>query len=98
MNPGYTHGWLDCWHCYNENKDPFVYNNWELHNDPGYAGSSSPRILVLGFSKGATQMRDRQTGRLRQSAFCRHAPPPPTGAGGAEPDAQGSQHRRDADS
>jgi hypothetical protein len=55
MNLGYTHGWLNCRRCFKGNKDPFIYKNWELHNDPGYAGSSSPRILVLGFSKGAIQ-------------------------------------------
>ncbi len=55
MNSGYTHGWLNCRRCFKGDEDPFEFDNWRLHDNPGYAGSSSPRILVLGFSKGKKQ-------------------------------------------
>ena len=69
MDQGYTHGWLVCRRCFKENVDPYVYSNWELHNDPGYAGSSSPRILILGFSKGAIQSKIAKQGDYDKVPF-----------------------------
>jgi hypothetical protein len=69
MVPGYSHGWLDCSRCFKEDEDPFIYNNWELQNDPGYAGSNSPRILVLGFSKGATAIEAAKQGDYNKVPF-----------------------------
>ena len=60
----YTHGWLDCWDCYQDRKDPYQYKDWELRHEPGYAGSCNPRILLLGFSKGATQ-----SGKAKQGDY-----------------------------
>lgn len=38
-------------------------------NDPGAWGSTSPEVLVLGFSKGATQAGIYQTGKFEDIAF-----------------------------
>jgi len=56
MNINYTHGKIDCTDCYQ--LEDCCSNGWELHKNPGYYGSSNPKVLVLGFSKGSTQMQE----------------------------------------
>jgi hypothetical protein len=43
--------------------------DWRLHNNPGYYGSATPKVLVLGFSKGANQNRDAAAGDFDKVAF-----------------------------
>jgi len=63
VNPGYQHGWIYCRQCFTGEKDVQPVGDFLILNNPGYAGSSTPKTLVLGFSKGATQIKTaRQTG------------------------------------
>jgi hypothetical protein len=48
------HGRLKCKKCF-KNKSPQIVNNWKIENNPCHWGSSNPKYLILGFSKGATQ-------------------------------------------
>ena len=57
MSAGYVHGPLECRLCFGGAERTLALGDWRLHNNPGYWGSPSPRVLVLGFSKGATQDR-----------------------------------------
>lgn len=45
------------------------FNCWKLHNNPVYHGSSSPEILVLGFSKAANQNKAAPSGDFDKIAF-----------------------------
>jgi hypothetical protein len=50
-----THGRLACSLCFSAPGATISSGNWRFRNDPGHWGSSTPKILVLGFSKGAKQ-------------------------------------------
>ena len=52
---GYTHGLVACRDCFAGTQQVMALGEWRLNNNPGYYGSSSPEILILGFSKGANQ-------------------------------------------
>lgn len=54
---GPKHGPLDCTLCFERGRRTVTANGWTLVNDPSYFGSSDPRILVLGQSKGRNQSR-----------------------------------------
>jgi len=66
---GYTHGWLDCWDCFQDRIEPYQYKDWELRHEPGYGGSSTPKTLVLGFSKGASQSKKAREGDYNKVPF-----------------------------
>jgi len=67
MNNFYTHDSnIECTKCSDIDDCQFTKNNetssinsdgWNLNNNPAYWGSSTPKVLVLGYSKGATQMK-----------------------------------------
>jgi len=67
MNTFYTHGRVKCSVCKDINDCTFIQenneaknineNDWILNNNPSYWGSSTPKVLILGYSKGATQMQ-----------------------------------------
>jgi len=63
------HGWQACRNCHASNSDLRVEGPWHLRANPGYWGNSEPRVLVLGFSKGATQMSAAQSGSFDGVAF-----------------------------
>lgn len=50
-----THGKIGCQICFPAGQSVITNGLWRARNDPGHWGSSNPRILVLGFSKGKTQ-------------------------------------------
>ena len=43
--------------------------DWRIINDQGAWGSTSTEVLVLGFSKGATQAGIYQSGKFEDIAF-----------------------------
>ncbi len=64
------HGKIQCRDCFIG--DSFTANphpDWKLINQPAAYGSSKPRYLVLGFSKGATQQAIYDRGPIEQVAF-----------------------------
>lgn len=50
------HGWQSCRACHSQGQELRVEGEWHLRANPGYWGAREPKILVLGFSKGATQI------------------------------------------
>jgi hypothetical protein len=66
---GYVHGPTPCRLCFSRPETILSLGDWRLRNDPGYYGSSRPRILVLGFSKGAHQGRAAAGGEFDRIAF-----------------------------
>jgi hypothetical protein len=50
-----SHGKIDCTLCFSTANETVTAGAWRFRNDPGHWGSADPRVLVLGFSKGATQ-------------------------------------------
>lgn len=50
-----SHGRISCNRCFENKTSICARGKWRVVNDPGAWGSKNPRILVLGFSKGATQ-------------------------------------------
>jgi hypothetical protein len=70
MLDGYTHGTLQCRLCFGESKETTLsLGDWRLLNNPGYYGSNDPEILVLGFSKGMTQIKVAERADFDKIAF-----------------------------
>lgn len=67
----FDHGWQRCRVCHVPGQDVRVEGEWHLRANPGYWGSSSPRVLVLGFSKGANQIAAAESGAFDSVAFAR---------------------------
>ncbi len=64
------HGRLDCRDCFNSsNNIIYPHPKWKVRNDPGAWGSSMPSIMIVGFSKGATQSDIYKTGSFDDVAF-----------------------------
>ncbi len=63
------HGWQSCRACHQAGCDVRVEGDWHLRANPGYWGASEPKTLVLGFSKGATQIAAARTGGFDGVAF-----------------------------
>ncbi len=68
-NDGYSHGSISCRECFTNAESVLTFGQWKLHNNPGYYGSSSPEVLVLGFSKGANQNKAARNGDFDKIAF-----------------------------
>lgn len=64
-----VHGPIVCARCFQANQSEKDLGAWHVVNDPGAWGSSNPAILILGFSKGATQAGIYKTGRFDDVAF-----------------------------
>ncbi|MFT4807678.1 MAG: hypothetical protein ACI9LX_000999 [Paraglaciecola sp.] len=65
-----THGKVECNVCFQgPGKVQYPHDLWKMVNDPGSWGSNSPNILVLGFSKGATQANLYQSSNFEDVAF-----------------------------
>ncbi len=71
MRNGYTHGPITCRDCFLDNEDVKKIGDWRLYNNPGYFGSRSPKIIVLGFSKGANQNEVANSGEFDEIAFAK---------------------------
>lgn len=65
----YTHGPQTCQKCFSPNQKELRLGDWRLVNNPGFYGSATPEILVLGFSKGANQNRAAEQGDFDRIAF-----------------------------
>ena len=65
----YHHGPQVCKKCFVGTQSELRLGDWRLVNNPGYYGSESPEILVLGFSKGANQNRAAGQGDFDRVAF-----------------------------
>lgn len=63
------HGKMNCTLCFSTVGETTAAGSWRFRNDPGYWGSSNPKVLVLGFSKGATQVNVYDRGRFEDVAF-----------------------------
>ena len=63
------HGWQPCRTCHQVGNDVRMEGDWHLRANPGYWGAQAPRVLVLGFSKGATQIAAADKGRFDAVAF-----------------------------
>lgn len=63
------HGKLECRLCFLDDREVHESASWRVRNDPGAWGSDNPLILVLGFSKGATQADIYQTGKFEDVPF-----------------------------
>jgi hypothetical protein len=74
MSPFPCHGKLDCTVCFPSGDGIAVAGQWKIRNDPGYYGSSNPRTLVLGFSKGSTQADVYATGVFEDVPFAKCRP------------------------
>lgn len=71
-----SHGPLACRKCYGSNDAslPLELGPWRAVNDPGAWGSSNPRVLVLGFSKGFTQAGAYTSGNFDAVPFAEMRP------------------------
>ncbi len=67
----YVHGPIQCRLCFGSAERTLALGDWRLHNNPGYYGSTNPRVLVLGFSKGANQNRAAEDGNFDKIAFAK---------------------------
>lgn len=63
------HGWQPCRACHRPDQDVRVEGEWHLRANPGYWGASTPKVLVLGFSKGANQIAAAAAGAFDGVAF-----------------------------
>jgi hypothetical protein len=48
---------------------PLIRGRWQAINDPGAWGAQTPRVLVLGFSKGFTQANAYANGNFEEIPF-----------------------------
>lgn len=64
-----TQGLIDCTRCFVSRELEQTDGHWRICNDPGAWGSPTPRILVLGFSKGFTQAHAIHARPFGQVAF-----------------------------
>lgn len=64
-----SHGRIACRRCFDGQGDTQTIGRWQMVNDPGAWGSSTPKVLVLGFSKGFTQASAYRSGRFEDIPF-----------------------------
>lgn len=64
-----SHGWINCNKCLPSDSRELELGAWKIVNDPGAWGSTHPRVLVLGFSKGFTQAKASSGGRFEDVPF-----------------------------
>lgn len=70
----YSHGWQPCRACHLANTEVTHAGEWQMRANPGYWGSANPRVLILGFSKGANQIAAASSGAFDAVAFARARP------------------------
>jgi hypothetical protein len=64
-----SHGHITCRRCFTTDGNTQMIGKWQMVNDPTAWGSTTPEILVLGFSKGFTQANAFRSGRLEDIPF-----------------------------
>jgi hypothetical protein len=64
-----THGRIACRRCFTSNEQSQTVGKWQMVNDPAAWGSTTPSVLLLGFSKGFTQANAFRTGRFEDIPF-----------------------------
>ena len=70
MNLLPPHGKIDCHDCFSGDQlQTKPHPKWLMRNDPAAWGSEKPKILILGFSKGATQTDIYKNGSFDDIAF-----------------------------
>lgn len=70
----FTHGWNTCRKCHDPNAEVSRNGKWHMRANPGYWGSEQPKVLVLGFSKGANQIKAANDGDFDKVAFAKMRP------------------------
>jgi len=60
---------MACRACHKNGNTVSKEGDWHLRANPGYWGAANPKILVLGFSKGATQLSAASMGAFDSVAF-----------------------------
>lgn len=68
-SPVPEHGKIACVKCFDSAGTTVDFGPWRFRNDPGHWGASNPRVLVLGFSKGSTQVDVYDHGNFDDVAF-----------------------------
>jgi hypothetical protein len=63
------HGRIACRRCFSGAESTQTIGTWQMVNDPAAWGSATPRILILGFSKGFTQANAFRSGRFEDIPF-----------------------------
>lgn len=71
MNLLLPHGPISCRLCFPAGRDRVERDGWRLDNNPGAWGARDPLVLVLGFSKGATQADICRRGNFDDIPFAR---------------------------
>lgn len=64
-----AHGPISCRDCFLSGGNTMDVGNWRAVNDPCAWGSATPKVLILGFSKGFTQASAYQSGRFEDIPF-----------------------------
>lgn len=64
-----VHGWVACRRCFTAPAPLLEIGPWRAVNDPGAWGSATPKVLVLGFSKGFTQANASRSERFEDIPF-----------------------------
>jgi hypothetical protein len=63
------HGRIACRRCFAADGDTQTVGKWQIVNDPAAWGAATPKVLVLGFSKGFTQANASRSGRFEDIPF-----------------------------
>ena len=66
------HGKIKCWECFGREVEwghELVRDGWILKNNPCSWGSENPLIMILGFSKGRTQIKELESGKFNEVPF-----------------------------
>ncbi|MFC1743120.1 hypothetical protein ACFL35_03925 [Candidatus Riflebacteria bacterium] len=63
------HGSIECKNCFPDKRSMRKIGDWQVLNEPAAWGSSNPEILILGFSKGATQSGIFKKGKFDDIPF-----------------------------
>ena len=69
-----VHGHIACRKCFVDEGSTQMVGKWQMVNDPAAWGSASPKVLILGFSKGFTQAEAFRSGRFEDIPFKKMRP------------------------
>ncbi len=69
-----AHGRIGCRKCFTGEGSTQTVGKWQMVNDPAAWGSASPKVLILGFSKGFTQADAFRSGRFEDIPFKKMRP------------------------
>jgi hypothetical protein len=69
-----AHGRIGCRKCFTGEGTTQTVGKWQMVNDPAAWGSTAPKVLILGFSKGFTQADAFRSGRFEDIPFKKMRP------------------------